>query len=89
MSGSGREDIPDVCEWSGGPLRCLGVVGRPCRMSGSDQVALLYVWQMSGGPPGCPRVVGRPSRMSGSPYRMSGSRSEAISDGRERSGDPP
>ena len=37
MSGSDRESLTyvmealsDVQEWSGGPPRCLGVVGRPC-----------------------------------------------------------
>ena len=44
MSGSGREALPDVREWlgvlkyvracSGGPPRCLEVVGRPSRTSG-------------------------------------------------------
>ena len=33
MFGSGREDLPDVREWEGGPLECLLVVGRPSRMS--------------------------------------------------------
>ena len=34
MSGSGREALPDVREWSGGPLGCPVVVGGPSRMSG-------------------------------------------------------
>ena len=65
MSGSGREALPDVREWSGGPPGCPGVVWRPTQMS-----------ECSGGPPGCPEVVrrtpgcpgvvGRPSRMFGS-----------------------
>ena len=29
MSGSGQEALLDVREWSGGPSRCPGVVGRP------------------------------------------------------------
>ena len=33
MSGSGREALPNVWEWSGGPPRCPGVVGKPSRMS--------------------------------------------------------
>ena len=39
MSRSGREVIPDVREWSGGPARCPGVVGGPTRMSGSGREA--------------------------------------------------
>ena len=35
MSGSGRDVLPDVYEWSGIPPGCLGVVERPFRMSGS------------------------------------------------------
>ena len=52
MSGSGRETLSDVQEWSGGPPGCPGVVGRPS--------------QRPGGPSGCPGVVERPSRLSGS-----------------------
>ena len=33
MSGNGREVLPDVREWSGGPQVCPGVVGRPYRMT--------------------------------------------------------
>ena len=47
MSGSGREAVPDVREWSGGPRGFKGVVERHSRMSRSDS-------RMSG-------VVGRPS----------------------------
>ena len=46
--GSGREGLPDVWEWSGDPLECLGgslgcpgVVGRPSKISGSGWEALL------------------------------------------------
>ena len=39
MSGSVREVLPDVEEWSRGRRRCLGVVGRPSRMSGSFREA--------------------------------------------------
>ena len=50
MSGSGQEALSDVREWSGGPRRCSGVIGRPpgcsgvigwpSRMSGSVRKAL-------------------------------------------------
>ena len=40
MSGSGREALPDVREWSRGSFRIPGVVGRASRMSGSGQEAL-------------------------------------------------
>ena len=33
ISGSGRKTIQDVREWSGGPYKCPGVVGRPSQMS--------------------------------------------------------
>ena len=52
MFDSGREALPDVWEWSGGPPGCLGVDGGPSRMSGSG--------------PDTPRMSGRNSRMSGS-----------------------
>ena len=35
MSGSGREVLPDVREWSVGPPESPGVVGRTSLMSGS------------------------------------------------------
>ena len=41
MYGSGQEAFPDVQERSGGPTECLGVVGRPSRMSGSGRKAYL------------------------------------------------
>ena len=72
MSGSGREALPDVREWLGGPSGCPEVIGRHSRMSGSgwedlpgDQKAFPEVWEWSGDPPGSPGVVGNPSRMSG------------------------
>ena len=40
MSGSGREVIPDVHEWSGVPPGCPGVVGNPSRMFGKGREAL-------------------------------------------------
>ena len=52
MSAIGPETLPDVCDWSGDPPGCPGVVGRPSRMSGRSRETL----QMSG----------RPFRMSGS-----------------------
>ena len=32
MTGCGREALPNVQEWSGGPQGCPGVVGRPTLM---------------------------------------------------------
>ena len=43
MSRSGREVLPDVREWSSGPLGCPGVVGRPSRMSRSCRESLQKV----------------------------------------------
>ena len=43
MSGSGRKAHPKVREWSGGPPKGPGVVGRPFRRSKSGQEALLEV----------------------------------------------
>ena len=37
MFGSGREALPVVRLWLGGPLRCLGVIGRPSRISRSGR----------------------------------------------------
>ena len=39
MSGSGRESLPVVREWSGGPPGCSGVVRSPSGMSVSGQEA--------------------------------------------------
>ena len=54
MSGSGRDSLPDVREWSGGLSGCPGVVGRPTRMferpsrvSESSREALRDVWEWS------------------------------------------
>ena len=73
MSGISLEAILDVREWSGVPLGCPGVFGRPSQMSGrpsrmvgSGREALLYVRERLGVPPGYPRVVERSSEMSGS-----------------------
>ena len=60
--GSGRENLPDVQEWSGGPPGSSGVIGRSSRMSGSGREALRYVLEWSADHPGRPRcqgVVGR------------------------------
>ena len=51
MSGSGREALPDVIEWSRGPPVCPRVSGRPSRMSGSGWEALLDVQEWSKFPP--------------------------------------
>ena len=32
MFGRGREALQDVCEWSGGPHGCSGVVGWPSQV---------------------------------------------------------
>ena len=45
ISGSGRVALPDIREWSGDPAKCLGVVGRPSRMSGIRLKSLLEVWE--------------------------------------------
>ena len=50
MSASGREALPVVWEWLGGPPKCLGVVRRPSRLSGSDQKAFPVVREWSGDP---------------------------------------
>ena len=57
MSGSGRESLPDVWLWSGGPSKwpgvvggpsgCPAVVGRPSRLSGSGRKTLPDVWEPS------------------------------------------
>ena len=57
MSGSCREALPNVQEWSGGIQECPVVVGRPSRMSGSSREALLDVRKWSVGPQVCTRVV--------------------------------
>ena len=50
MFGSGREALPNVQEWSGGPSRCPGMVGRPSRMSRSSPETLPNVREWLGGP---------------------------------------
>ena len=64
MSGSGREALLDVREWSGDPSRMSGVVERlsrmslsgerPFRMSGSGREAISDVLKLSGVPPESP-----------------------------------
>ena len=76
MSRSGREALPNVREWSGGPPGCPGLVGRPNWMSVSGLEANAEVWEWSGGHPGCPAVIWKPSQMSGSDR-------ESLPDGRE------
>ena len=52
MSGSGREALPVVREWSGGPPGCPEVFGRPSRMSGSAREYLSDVKEWLGVPHG-------------------------------------
>ena len=93
MSGSAREALSDVCEWSGCSWGFAREVGRPCQMSGSGRGTLGDVRQWSLDPPRCLGVVGSPSRMPGvvgrppgcpgvvgRPSRMSGSGREALPD---------
>ena len=51
MSGSGRETLLDVREWSGGPPECPGVVGRPSRKSRIGREALRHIREFSVSPP--------------------------------------
>ena len=64
MSGSGREVLSDVQEWSGGPPVCKGVVARLSWIAGSGREAPPLVREWSRCPRGCPAVGWRPSRMS-------------------------
>ena len=50
-SGSGREDLPDIWDWSRGPLECPVVVVSLFRMSGSGRENLPDVSEWSGGHP--------------------------------------
>ena len=47
MSGSGREILTEVWERSGGPPGCLGVVGRPSRLSRNGWKTIKDVWEWS------------------------------------------
>ena len=47
MSGSGRESLRDVQEWSGVPLKSPVVVGMPYCMSGNCREALPDVQEWS------------------------------------------
>ena len=47
MSGSSRDALQDVWEWSGGPPRCPVVVGRPSWLSKSGWEALQVVQEWS------------------------------------------
>ena len=47
-----REAVPVFREWSGYPLGCSGVFGRPSRMFGCGQEAFPDVRNWSGGPSG-------------------------------------
>ena len=44
MSGSGKESLPHVREWSGDLPECPGVVKKPSWMFGSGLEALLEIW---------------------------------------------
>ena len=51
MSRSGREALPDIQAWLGGPPKCMGVVGWPSRRSGIPSQMYLSggrTFQMSG-----------------------------------------
>ena len=52
ISGSDREALPDVREWSGDSPGCLGEVGIPSLMSGSGRETLPDVGEWSERPPG-------------------------------------
>ena len=75
MSGSGRDDFPDVRVWSGGLPGCPRVVGRPSRVVGRPS-------RISGSGRDASRVVEKPSRMSRSGW-------EVLPNVREWSGGPP
>ena len=54
ISGSGRESLPDIREWSGVPPGYSGVVGRSSWISRSGWEAIPDVWEWTGDPPRCP-----------------------------------
>ena len=62
MSGSVREAITNVREWTGGPPVGARLFAKPSRMSASGRESPRVVEM----PSRFPGVVGRPSRMSGS-----------------------
>ena len=79
MSGSGRDALGDVRQWSGGPPGCAEVVGSPSEMSRSGRVPLGDVREWSGDPfrcagvtHGCLGVVGDPLGCAGVPHRCPG-----------------
>ena len=65
VSGSGREALPDVGEWSVDPPLSPRLVGRPSWMFGSGREVLPDVLEVSG-------LVERTSGMSGSVREWSG-----------------
>ena len=99
MSGSGREALSEVREWSGGPLggpgvvgrlsRMLGVVGRPYRMSESGREALSDVQEALPDFQGWLKCPPGCLRVFDRPSRTSGSCREALPDVREWSEDLP
>ena len=94
MSTSGREAFPDVREWSGCHVGCLGrpvdqfrSSGRPFRPLPDIKEGLLDVREWSGVSPGSPGVVGSP-RVIGMPSQMCSSYREPLQDDREWTRDP-
>ena len=67
MFASGWESLLDVREWLGGPPGCLGVVGKPSRMSESGWEAHPDVREWSGDAPRLAGVVGSPPECQGHP----------------------
>ena len=97
-SGSGRETLTEVRNWSGDPHGGPELVVRSSHRSGSGRKTLPNVRKWSGDPPGGPEVVGilsrsyrssrRPSRSAevvGRPSRRSGSSWETLPEVRKGS----
>ena len=82
MSGSGRENVSDVRDWSVGPPGCPGVVGRTYLMSESGQETLLDVWECSEVLSGRPGVIGRTFRTSRSAQAALTCARESLTGGR-------
>ena len=85
MSERGRDALPNVWEWSGGPPRYPGVVERTSRMSRSGRETLPNVrecWEAL-------TNVQKACRMSDSVWKALPDVREALLDVRERSRGPP
>ena len=54
ITGSGREALPIVLEWSGGLPECPGMVERVSQISGRSREAIPDVRKWSEDPPVCP-----------------------------------